>query len=235
MYTIFHVLYLVMNIPVLFFGLLTQLLHNDNYYVYQYYNWSLRTLYESFFTLEIINEDHYNAVFDKQRYLYVMNHQTYDAYLVTLSTQKVSCCIRSWSIYIPVIGQLWYLLDFVFIKNGKDTVRSIIHKLSSANSLSLAIFPEGTRNSDCIFRPDKVKSGAFIIAKELNLPLMPFYHTLGECINDTTKTIHFGKKIKIMVGKPIYPANKTIEEIKHEFCSQIIELEKLVKRHDLCE
>lgn len=195
LYYLFYISYVIVNIPVLLFGIISKLLFLDSYYTFKYYYWTLRKLYGSCFTIEIINKEHYENVFNKERCIYVMNHQTYDAYLLVLSRQKVSCCVRSWSLYIPIVGPLWYLLQFVFVK--KDTVNAILKRLKSDDSLSLAIFPEGTRNSECIFRPDKVRNGAFIIAKELNLPLMPFYHTLGLCINDSKKHCVFLKASRL--------------------------------------
>jgi 1-acyl-sn-glycerol-3-phosphate acyltransferase len=225
LYITFHTLLMLINLPVLLFGLASLLFGLDGLYLHKYYHWSLMRLYASFFVIDIVNKAHYEAVFNKERCVYVMNHQTYDALLPALSSRKVAGCVRSWSISIPIIGQLWYLLNFVFVKKGTNTVERAITKLKTDSMLSLGIFPEGTRNSECTFRPDVVKNGAFIISKKMNLPLIPFYHTIGQCINDSTWSINTQRPIRIWIGHPIYPEAKTVDELKTEFISQMIALE----------
>jgi long-chain acyl-CoA synthetase len=71
------------------------------------------------------------------------------------------------------------------------------------NGKSICIFPEGGRTSDGKFLP--FKKGVGILAKELNVPLVPAF------INGTYEVLPKGalwprlKKISLVFGQPIYP------------------------------
>jgi long-chain acyl-CoA synthetase len=104
-------------------------------------------------------------------------------------------------------------------------------RLASAMQLSahvlrqgriLCVFPEGGRSRDG--RIKEFKKGAGIIAKELNIPLVPV------AIRGTYEMLPAGRRfprparIDVFIGKPVYPAGKDYDEIVNILYQKITEL-----------
>ncbi|MGE5172667.1 MAG: AMP-binding protein [Betaproteobacteria bacterium] len=104
-------------------------------------------------------------------------------------------------------------------------------RLSSAMQLSahvlrrgkvLCVFPEGSRSRDGSIK--EFKKGVGIIAKELNIPLVPV------AIRGTYEMLPPGRsfprpaKIVVSIGKPIYPDGKEYDEIVKTLYYEVVKL-----------
>lgn len=71
----------------------------------------------------------------------------------------------------PIFGFLLRLTDAIFIdsKSSRNSVAKAMRSLQSG--LSVAVAPEGTRTSGQVLGP--FRSGAFIMAAKLNIPIVP--------------------------------------------------------------
>lgn len=75
---------------------------------------------------------------------------------------------------IPFVGKASEMAGHVFV--NQSSLKSMIETIKKAkeelqDGVSMVIFPEGSRTSDG--KMGKLKKGAFIIAKEMNLPVVP--------------------------------------------------------------
>jgi long-chain acyl-CoA synthetase len=88
----------------------------------------------------------------------------------------------------------------------------------------LCIFPEGTRSRDGSIK--EFKKGVGIIAKELQVPLIPV------AINGTYEMMASGKlfprpaKVTVSIGKPLYPGDKDYDEIVKRLYEEVVKLLK---------
>lgn len=104
-------------------------------------------------------------------------------------------------------------------------------RLSSAMQLSahvlrqgkvLCVFPEGGRSRDG--RTKEFKKGVGIIARELNIPVVP------TAIRGTYEMLPAGRnlpkptKVSVSFGKPIYPGDRDYDEIVKELYQEVVKL-----------
>jgi long-chain acyl-CoA synthetase len=88
----------------------------------------------------------------------------------------------------------------------------------------LCIFPEGTRSRDGSIK--EFKKGVGIIARELQVPLIPV------AINGTYEMMASGKlfprpaKVTVSIGKPLYPGDKDYDEIVKRLYEEVVKLLK---------
>jgi long-chain acyl-CoA synthetase len=104
-------------------------------------------------------------------------------------------------------------------------------KLTSALQLSahvlrqgkiLCVFPEGTRSHDGKIK--EFKKGVGIIAKELNVPIIPTaIHGTFEML-PPDKTFPRPAKVGVSFGKPIYPGNMDYDEIVKKLREEVLKL-----------
>jgi long-chain acyl-CoA synthetase len=86
----------------------------------------------------------------------------------------------------------------------------------------LCVFPEGGRSRDG--RIKEFKKGVGIIAKELNIPIIPV------AIRGTYEMMSAGRRfpkpvpIGVSFGKPVYPENKDYDEIVKTLYNRVVEL-----------
>ncbi|HSA78601.1 MAG TPA: 1-acyl-sn-glycerol-3-phosphate acyltransferase, partial [Nitrospirota bacterium] len=88
----------------------------------------------------------------------------------------------------------------------------------------LCVFPEGTRSRDGNIK--EFKKGVGIIAKELNIPLVPV------AITGTYEMLPSGKffpkpvKVRMSIGNPLYPGDKDYDEIVKRLYEEVVKLLK---------
>ena len=229
-YILFLLFLLLFNIPTLFLCIfllpLSRLKRNE--LVFRFHVHMIESVYNLFFTFEIINQEHYKNVFFKERYIYCPNHQTGDLYLFKLfvnedKVQHLSVFHDSFAKYVPIVGWIWHILDHVYVQS-KKTVEMATNHLLKHKHLSLCIFPEVNKQSKLKFN-ENVKSGAFQMALNTGIPILPIYHNLGKGIVEAYAYIHYNAHIKIYIGDPIYPKGKTVEELKEEYVKQMKTIE----------
>lgn len=120
-------------------------------------------------------------------------------------------------LHVPFFG--WGLRSIEAIgidrKGGRSAVDQIIDIGSQRlnNGISVMLFPEGTRMP--VGKTRKYgRSGAFL-AKTTGHKIVPIAHNVGEFWGRQNFLINPGE-MKVVIGKPIDPTNKTVDEITFE-------------------
>lgn len=166
------VLFVVVTFPFLCLVLLLNPRKQDNLYlackVYRFINriFGVR--------VEVVGFD---DIVPGRPYIYVANHQSnHDAFIAAEALRRGTVIVGKQSLrWLPLVGQLYWLTGSLFIdrSNPRASIRSLrgIASRVAGESTSIWIFPEGTRNTGQGVLP--FKSGAFRIAKEMGLGIIP--------------------------------------------------------------
>lgn len=131
----------------------------------------------------------------------IANHQdTQDMFFAESAIRHGTVSLGKWEvIYIPFIGQLFYLAGNIMIKrSNKEKAQkalSLAAKKVVDSNLSLLIFPEGTRNWG---KPLPFKLGAFKLAIEAGVPIQPVCYSLRDKTMDYSKYRSGTIKIKCL-------------------------------------
>jgi len=101
----------------------------------------------------------------------ICNHQSHLdlMYLLALS-DKIAVVTNGWVYNSPVYGNFVRQSGFVCIDDGVEANLEKLKALKEAG-MSVLIFPEGTRSEDCSIL--KFRSGAFSLAKDLDMEILP--------------------------------------------------------------
>ncbi|NTU57920.1 MAG: 1-acyl-sn-glycerol-3-phosphate acyltransferase [Chlorobiaceae bacterium] len=107
---------------------------------------------------------------------------------------------------IPVFGWALKTGGYVLIKRGqnKEALKSLLQATDALkNGRSIHIFPEGTRSETGAILP--FKRGAFIVARKARVPVLPVT-IIGSNLITPKKSLKINKgKIRLIIGKPIEP------------------------------
>lgn len=131
----------------------------------------------------------------------IANHQdTQDMFFAESAIRNGTVSLGKWEvIYIPFIGQLFYLAGNIMIKrSNKEKAQkalSLAAKKLVDSNLSLLIFPEGTRNWG---KPLPFKLGAFKLAIEAGVPIQPVCYSLRDKTMDYSKYRSGSIKVKCL-------------------------------------
>jgi len=166
-----------------------------------------------------------------QSYIFIANHQsmfdiwTIYGWLPVTFRWLMKQELRK----IPFVGTACKMLGHVFIKRGSATAAReslMIVEKTLQDGICTVIFPEGTRSLDGQVGP--FKKGAFRIALDLNLPIIPI--SLSGCFDVLNKNAGYVHRhpIHMHVGKPILPEQfdrenpqNTIDFIREEVIKNI--------------
>jgi len=139
-----------------------------------------------------------------------------DGYLRYKIAYKNVSIVKKSLFYIPFLGQVFWFLNFIFIKrndkNSRNNIRNkIIQNLNK--NIIVQLFPQGTREKNKFFKNNEIvlRKGSLKIALETNVPIVLCYHNIGDRINDYNKVIHFHKKIYVIFSNPLLLPNKYSE------------------------
>ncbi|EGD81260.1 hypothetical protein PTSG_11296 [Salpingoeca rosetta] len=158
-----------------------------------------------------------------QPYIFVLNHQSQLDSMVmatNVPTDMVIVAKRS-LLLMPGIGFILWLTDAILIdrKNHASSVASMAAAAQRVTNdkLSVAVFPEGTRNRHGGLLP--FKKGAFHLARQANVPVVPI--VLSEYTDPTTGIynsdvfLFSSGTITIRVLDPIRPHTEpTVERLR---------------------
>lgn len=168
------------------------------------YNVTLLILDYLFVQIEFLNEypDH------KKHFLLVNHTSTCDGYLrPKIKTNSVSI-IKHSLFYVPFIGQVFWLLDFIFVKRDDKNSRNntkdkMIQKINE--NIIVQVFPQGTRERKKRFDTNEIilKKGSIQLAIENNIPIVCSYHNIGDRVDDEKKCIYTDKKVYEMSSGPL--------------------------------
>ncbi len=144
------------------------------------------------------------------------NHQsTWETFMLQLVFPAQVWVIKKQLLYIPIFGWGIALLKPIVISRSRQlsALKKIIKQGKQRLKLGLwvVIFPEGTRQK----KVGHYQSGAAMIAKSAQVPILPIYHNAG----DFWKKGQFMKQsgtIKFIIGLPLESAHKSAKELSFE-------------------
>lgn len=191
--------------------------HLGNGHFWGYYPgkiWSQITCYTLLLPIKVTGRENIDQ---KQSYVFIANHQgSFDIFLIYgFLGRNFKWMMKKSLRKIPFVGKACESAGFIFVdKSGPrkihETIEQAFHVLKDGTSL--VVFPEGARTFTGhmgIF-----KKGAFQLADELQLPVVPL--TIDGSFNILPRT---GKLLswhpmKLTIHKPIFPKCKGPENIK---------------------
>lgn len=185
------------------------------YYPGRFWSWFLVRL----FLMPVTVEGRENLEKD-QSYVFCPNHQgAIDIFLVYGFLRRNFKWVMKKSLRnIPFIGKACEAADFIFIdKSGPAKIKESMDKAEKIlrGGMSVVIFPEGSRSKTG--EMGAYKRGAFMMADELQLPVVPI------TINGSFKAMprqRDGKfviwtPLRLTIHKPLYPIGKGAENQKY--------------------
>ncbi|MFC1616895.1 lysophospholipid acyltransferase family protein [Candidatus Margulisiibacteriota bacterium] len=163
----------------------------------------------------------------KTNFIVMANHQSLMDILVLMQAipKKFSFIAKKELFKIPVLGWDIAMQGHFYIdrKNPRVAVKQLKKiKEKAKKGASLLIFPEGTRSLDGEI--GSFKRGAFLLAQEAELPIVPLY------INGTDKIVKkhslkmYPGEVIISIGKPIF-----MDDFKAAESKRNIDIETLLK------
>lgn len=190
--------------------------------------WSKITCSIAFIRIEVIGEELIN---EKQSYVFVANHQSiFDIFLIYgWLRSKFKWIMKKEIKKIPLVGKACEYAGHIFIDrtNNRAAARSIEAAAKRLkDGVSVVIFPEGTRTHDGLI--GKFRRGAFLLASDLNLPLVPItIKGAFEALPRNTFLIHPGK-ITMVIHNPL-----NTESYNHDNINELINRTHEIIQNDL--
>ena len=145
---------------------------------------------------------------DNESYIFVANHQgAYDIFLIYgYLNHNFKWVLKHTLRKVPMVGKACEAAKHIFVDraNPKGIKRTIEEaKNTLKDGMSVVIFPEGTRSPDGKIK--KFKRGAFQLAVDLNMPVVPM--TINGSYKILSKTSFFVNpgKLTLEIHDPIMP------------------------------
>ncbi len=154
-----------------------------------------------------------------QSYIFVLNHQgAFDIFLVYgYINRNFKWMMKKSLRHAPVIGPACAACHHIFVDNSSPT--GILHTIEQGretlqHGTSLVVFPEGKRTFTG--KMNKFKRGAFLLAEQLNLPVVPITINGSFEILPRQKGISFVNRhaLTMTIHEPIQPQGDTPEAIR---------------------
>ena len=217
--TLQTILFFLVVLPVMFFGLLLALLVNvidpsgDRFHRMAAW-WGRFCTKLMGISVEVTGEEHYNP---ENNYLIVSNHAGMaDIPLILGSIHLNMRFVAKEELgNIPLFGWAIKQAGYVLIKRGqsKEALKSLFSAAEVLNSgRSVHIFPEGTRSETGELLP--FKRGAFMIAQKAYAPILPVT-IVGSNLITPKKSLRIRKsKVKLVIGILIETGGKNAEELQ---------------------
>lgn len=155
----------------------------------------------------------------KASYVFVANHQgAMDIFLIyALLNHNFKWMLKKSLRKIPLVGEACYKADFIFVdrtstRGLKKTVLEAREILK--DGISLMIFPEGSRTYDG--KMGEFKKGAFLLADELQLPVVPLTIDGSFEVLPRTKGVSFVNfhRMRLVIHDVIQPCGQGNENMK---------------------
>ena len=134
----------------------------------------------------------------------ICNHQSHlDLMCQLIFTPKIVFLTNAWVWNNPFYGSLIRNTEYLPVKEGIEEIMPHLRSLIE-RGYSIAVYPEGTRSKDC--RIGRFHQGAFYLAKEFNLEVLPMYlYGPGKILPKTSYHLHKGT-FYIEADKPLTQA-----------------------------
>lgn len=152
-------------------------------------------------------------------YVFVANHQgAMDIFLLYgFIGKNFKWMMKNEIRKIPFVGYACYKAGFIFV-NNKEKNTNLLETMEHCSSIlskgiSMIVFPEGTRTADGKMR--KFNKGAFFLADELQIPVIPITINGSFQVLPKTKGVGFVHRhpLTMTIHKPIIPTSKGRENI----------------------
>ncbi|MDO5447791.1 MAG: lysophospholipid acyltransferase family protein [Prevotellaceae bacterium] len=164
----------------------------------------------------------------KQSYVFVSNHQgIFDIWLIYgYLGRNFKWMMKKELEKIPLVGMACKKANHIYVDRGNtakmkqtyDFARKIL-----SSGMSLCVFPEGTRTKTG--KMGVFKRGAFVLAEDIKLPIVPLTINGSFKVLPSTKGITFVRRhqLTLTIHEPIpYDETKTLKEMMDE-SSRVIE------------
>lgn len=160
---------------------------------------------------------HNSKIDPSQSYVFVANHQgAFDIFLTYGYLDQNIKWVQKYELRnIPFVGKASEIAGHVFVDSSNTRALSqTIDKAERelAEGVSMAIFPEGQRTYTG--KMGRFKKGAYIIATQMQLPIVPI--TLNgpyDILKIHSRIMHPGKDLEIVIHDPISTAGMTEADI----------------------
>ena len=165
-------------------------------------------------------EEHFDISIFNENYVLMSNHQSaFDIFLLygylpfdfTFLSKKEVFKIPLFGIAMKVVGAI--AVDRENPASLKKTIKDMENYIKGGRSL--LIFPEGTRSKDGKLLP--FKKGGFLLAKKSKIKILPVT-IIGssDVLKRGSFLINPGKKVKIVLDKPIEVEGKNLNALMDE-------------------
>ncbi len=176
--------------------------------------WSQLFCYILFIPVKVIEHP---DVRKKTSYVFVSNHQgAFDIFLIYgFLGRNFKWMMKKSLRKMPFVGKACESAGHIYVdKSGPSKIRETIEHARHVfqNGTSLVVFPEGARSFTG--RMGTFKKGAFQLADELQLPVVPL--TINGSFHILPRTGGFLTRhsLTLIIHKPIYPQSQGMENIK---------------------
>lgn len=157
-------------------------------------------------------------VLKKTSYVFVANHQgSFDIFLVYgFLNRNFKWMMKKSLRKSPFIGKACESAGHIFVdKSGPKKIMATIEegRHTLKDGMSLVIFPEGSRTFTG--HMGEFRKGAFMLADELQLPVVPLTISGSFQILPRTSKYLSWHPLKLVIHDPIYPMGQGQENLKH--------------------
>ena len=190
-----------------------RLFSSNHFWIWSAYN---RNFCRVFFR---IRHEQRSVLDASKQYVFLPNHHSsLDGCLVFLfHPVPVVALVKESLKKVPFLGQCFWMLGFVFVNRAKkSSLTEHMTQLLNDTHLSLLLFPEGTRN----YVPrtlNDLRTGAFVIACNAGVPIVPIRYNMLDKVNDTQKSFGWTEKTHVIFGAPIATKDRDVEEVMEEY------------------
>ncbi len=187
--------------------------------------WSRLTCYLALCSIKTSGHENLDP---KRSYVFIANHQgAFDIFLVYgFLNQNIKWVQKAGLRKIPFVGFASKCAGHVFVDNSTPAARARTireAKNEITDGVSIMLFPEGSRTKNGTM--GNFKKGAFLIAKDLNLSIVPL--TINgpfDVLKIHSKLINPGR-LELIIHKPVSTENVSEDELPRlmEQCRETIE------------
>lgn len=193
--------------------------------------WSQLTCYVLLLPVKVEGRENLE---EKTSYVFVANHQgAFDIFLIYgFLGRNFKWMMKKGLRKLPFVGKACQSAGHIFVdKSGPKKIQETIQHAEKVlqGGTSLVVFPEGARSFTG--HMGYFKKGAFQLADELQLPVVPLTIDGSFDILPRTGKLLSWHPLRLIIHKPIYPECQGIENIKRMMEISYKEIEQGLPEH----
>lgn len=193
--------------------------------------WSQLTCYVLLLPVKVEGRENLE---EKTSYVFVANHQgAFDIFLIYgFLGRNFKWMMKKGLRKLPFVGKACQSAGHIFVdKSGPKKIQETIQHAEKVlqGGTSLVVFPEGARSFTG--HMGYFKKGAFQLADELQLPVVPLTIDGSFDILPRTSKLLSWHPLRLTIHKPIYPECQGIENIKRMMEISYKEIEQGLPEH----